>query len=246
MSPRITTLACTGLAVASLGLFGAAADAQIATSHVDRTWSKTYALPSQQTKTYRLQLPASFKKADSPGAANYTLYPSTGHGFAVGEPIGRRGARQKPYLGVTVLRSSFKHHRVSVTVRTGPPHAAHGAGAERSRHRVSGRTQLPSCRSQCHGGRHPRRSNGRHQAGERADQDGRGDAARPRLDGDHDGPALRAGVDGRRHDPGQHADDAADERRAGSTRRGTASGSGSSSRRGRGGGRSPSGVPAPR
>ena len=28
-----------------------------------------------------------------------------------------------------------------------------------------------SCRSQCHGGRHPRCSNGRHQASERADQD---------------------------------------------------------------------------
>ena len=40
------------------------------------------------------------------------------------------------------------------------------------------------------------------------------------------GPALRAGVDGRGDDPGQHADDAADERRAGSTRRGTACGSG--------------------
>ena len=32
-----------------------------------------------------------------------------------------------------------------------------------------------------------------------------------RLGGDHDGPVLRAGVDGRRRDPGQHADDAADE-----------------------------------
>ena len=119
MSARITTLACTGLAVASLGLFGAAADAHVATPHVDRTWSKTYSLPSQQTRTYRLQLPASFKKADSPGAANYTLYPRTGHGFAVGDPIGRRGAEQKPYLGVTVLRSSFNGRRVSVTVKTG-------------------------------------------------------------------------------------------------------------------------------
>src|SRR5258706_8564592 len=67
-----------------------------------------------------------------------------------------------------------------------------------------------SYRSQCHGRRHPRRSNGRHQAGERANQDGRGDAARPRLEGDHDGPALRAGVHGRCRGPGQHADDAAD------------------------------------
>jgi hypothetical protein len=119
MSARITTLACTGLAVASLGLFGAAADARVATPHVDSTWSKTYSLRSEQTKTYRLQLPASFKKADSPGAANYTLYPRTGHGFAVGEPIGRKGGKQKPYLGVTVLGSRFKGHRVSVTVRTG-------------------------------------------------------------------------------------------------------------------------------
>ena len=103
-----------------------------------------------------------------------------------------------------------------------------------------------SCRSQCHGGRHPGRSDGRHQAGERADQDGRGDAARPGLDGDHDGPALRAGVDGRCHGPGQHADDAADDGEQDRLARGTACGSGSWSRRGRDGGRSPSGVPAPR
>jgi hypothetical protein len=65
------------------------------------------------------------------------------------------------------------------------------------------------CRSRCDGRRHPRRSNGRHQASERADQDGRGDAARSRLDGDHDGPALRVGVHGGRRGPGQHADEAA-------------------------------------
>ena len=51
----------------------------------------------------------------------------------------------------------------------------------------------------------------RQQAGDRAYEDGRGDAARPRLDGDHDGPALRAGVHGRRRGPGEHADDAADD-----------------------------------
>ncbi len=118
MFARISTLVCTGLAVAGLGLFGAAAEAHVAASHVDSTWSKTYSLRSEQTKTYRLQLPASFKKSDSPGAVDYTLYPRTGHGFAVGEPIGRKGGTQKPYLGVTVLRSSFKGHRVSVTVRT--------------------------------------------------------------------------------------------------------------------------------
>ena len=118
MSARVTTLACTGLAVAGLGLFGAAAEAHVAASQVDSTWSKTYSLRSEQTKTYRLRLPASFKKADSPGAANYALYPRTGHGFAVGEPIGRKGGKQKAYLGVTVLRSSFKGHRVSVTVKT--------------------------------------------------------------------------------------------------------------------------------
>ena len=51
----------------------------------------------------------------------------------------------------------------------------------------------------------------RQQAGDRAYEDGRGDAARPRLDGDHDGPALRAGVHGRRRGPGEHAGDAADD-----------------------------------
>ncbi len=110
MSSRLTTLACTGLAVAGLGLFSAAADAR-----VDQTWSKTYTLPSGQTKTYRLQLPATFEKAASPAATSYTLYPRTGPGFAVGGPVGRA---HKSYLGVTVLRSSFKGHTVSVTVRT--------------------------------------------------------------------------------------------------------------------------------
>ena len=118
MSAPITTLACTGLAIAGLGLFGAAAEAHVAASRVDNAWSKTYTLRSEQTKTYRLQLPASFRKADTPGAANYTVYPRTGEGFAVGEPIGRTGGKQKPYLGVTVLRSSFKGHFVSVTVKT--------------------------------------------------------------------------------------------------------------------------------
>jgi D-specific alpha-keto acid dehydrogenase len=47
-----------------------------------------------------------------------------------------------------------------------------------------------SYRSQCHSRRHPRRSNGRYQASERANQDRRGDAARPRLNGNHDGPVL--------------------------------------------------------
>ena len=58
---------------------------------------------------------------------------------------------------------------------------------------VSGTLTARSSRSQCHGRRHPGRSNGGQQAGERADQDGRGDAGRPRLGGDHDGPALRGG-----------------------------------------------------
>ena len=114
MSNRIIAVACTALAIAGVAVSGAHA----ATSRVDRTWSKTSSLRSDQTKTYRLQLPASFKTADSPAAANYSIYPRTGEGFAVGEPIGRQGGKQKPYLGVTVLRSSFKGRVVSVTVKT--------------------------------------------------------------------------------------------------------------------------------
>jgi hypothetical protein len=64
------------------------------------------------------------------------------------------------------------------------------AGIESLRRRF---TMLRSCRSQCHGRRHPRCSNGRQQASERANQDDGGDAARPRLDRDHDGPALGTG-----------------------------------------------------
>ena len=87
--------------------------------HADRTWSKTTSLRSNQTTTYTLRLPASFTKATSPAAIGYSLYPRTGPGFAVSQPIGRNGGAQPPYLGVTVLRSSIKNHRVSVTVKTG-------------------------------------------------------------------------------------------------------------------------------
>ena len=114
MSARLIAL---GLAVAALSL--SAATAQAAVRHVDQTWSKTHSLRSEQTRTYTLQLPDSFNKAGSPAAVGYTLYPRSGPGFAVSQPIGRKGGAQQPYLGVTVLRSSFKGHRVSVTVRTG-------------------------------------------------------------------------------------------------------------------------------
>ena len=117
MFARLTTLGCIALAVATVSLSGATA--QAATRHVDQTWSKTHSLRSEQTRTYTLRLPDSFKKAGSPAAVGYTLYPRTGPGFAVSQPIGRKGGAQAPYLGVTVLRSSFKGHRVSVTVKTG-------------------------------------------------------------------------------------------------------------------------------
>jgi hypothetical protein len=119
MSTRLTALACTGLATAALGLFGAAASTAHAGPHVDHTWSKTFSLRSEQTKTYTLRLPDSFRKADSPAAIGYTLYPRTGPGFAVSRPIDRKRGAQPAYLGVTVLRSSFTGHRVSVTVKTG-------------------------------------------------------------------------------------------------------------------------------
>jgi len=118
MSGRLTVLGCIGLAAAALSLSASGATAQAATRHVDRTWSKTRSLRSEQTRTYTLWLPDSFKKAGSPAAVGYTLYPRTGPGFAVSRPIGRTGRAQPPYLGVTVLRSSFDRHRISVTVKT--------------------------------------------------------------------------------------------------------------------------------
>jgi len=86
--------------------------------HADRTWSNTRSLRSGQTTTYTLKLPASFQKAASPAAIGYSLYPRTGPGFAVSGSIGRTGGAKPPYLGVTVLRSSFKGNQVSVTVKT--------------------------------------------------------------------------------------------------------------------------------
>ena len=118
MSGRLTVLGCIALAAAALSLSASGATAQAATRHVDRTWSNTHSLRSEQTRTYTLRLPDSFTKAASPAAVGYTLYPRTGPGFAVSRPIGRKGGAQPPYLGVTVLRSSFDRHRISVTVKT--------------------------------------------------------------------------------------------------------------------------------
>ena len=118
MSARLPVLGCIALAAAALSLFGVAATACAGTRHVDRTWSKTSSLRSEQTRTYTLLLPDSFAKADSAAAVGYTLYPRSGPGFAVSRSIGRKGGAQPPYLGVTVLRSSFDRNRISVTVKT--------------------------------------------------------------------------------------------------------------------------------
>jgi hypothetical protein len=118
MSTRLTALGCLDLAAAAALCLFAAATVQAGTRHVDRTWSKTHSLRSAQTRTYTLRLPDSFERANSPAAVGYTLYPRTGPGFAVSQPIGRDRGAQPPYLGVTVLRSSFNRHRISVTVKT--------------------------------------------------------------------------------------------------------------------------------
>jgi hypothetical protein len=72
-------------------------------------------------------------------------------------------------------------------------------------------TTAPSYRSKCDRRRHSRRPDSRQQARERADENGRGDAAQPRLDRDHDGPTLGTGVHGGGRCPGHHADHAADD-----------------------------------
>ena len=112
--PRITAIACTGLAVAGLGLFTAAAEADAAPAGTT-SWARTYTLTANQKKTYKLQLPAGYEKAPGRDAIDYTLYPASGPGFAVGKPV---GTKQKPYLGARVVKSSFRGRTVSVTVKT--------------------------------------------------------------------------------------------------------------------------------
>src|SRR5436190_7272033 len=68
-----------------------------------------------------------------------------------------------------------------------------------------------SYRAQCHGGRQPGGSDGWHEAGECADHDRGGDAARPGFYGDDDDPVLRARVDSRGDDSDEDADDAAED-----------------------------------
>jgi hypothetical protein len=80
------------------------------------TYKRTIKLRPNTTFTYHLELPAGFQ-ATSKAGVNYSVFPTTGPGYAVSSPIG--SGRQPSYLGATVLGTSFNGNDVAVTVKTG-------------------------------------------------------------------------------------------------------------------------------
>ena len=111
--------------------------ATAATRHVDRTWSQTDSLGSEQTKTYTLRLPDSFKRATSPAAIGYSLYPTTGPGFAVSQPIGRIGGSPAALPRRHGAALELQRRPGLGDRQDRPPHARDGARAERSRQRLA-------------------------------------------------------------------------------------------------------------
>lgn len=80
------------------------------------TLKRTVHLRPNTTFTYHLRLPAGFTRT-SRAAVNDSLFPTTGTGYAIGNPIG--SGRQPSYLGVTVLGTSTDAKGAAVTIRTG-------------------------------------------------------------------------------------------------------------------------------
>jgi hypothetical protein len=123
VSITVPRLACAALAVVALAA-GEAQAAPMAAAPADhgadpvRTWSHTFRLRPQRTRTYQLHLPAGFTVSATPDPVGYTLYPRTGPGFAVSHAIEGRHGRRPAYLGATVLRTDFDGRVVTVKVRT--------------------------------------------------------------------------------------------------------------------------------
>jgi len=85
------------------------------------SYQRTVTLRSNHTATYRLSVPDSFDPITNGTPIGYQLYRGTQIGSGVGNPIplNRPGTRREPFLGATVLRSSYTNHTASITIKTG-------------------------------------------------------------------------------------------------------------------------------
>lgn len=84
------------------------------------SYQKTVQLRSNRTATYRLTVPSSFDPITDATPLGYQLYRGTQVGSGVGNsiPLNRPSGRKEPFLGATVVRTTFRNHVVSVTVKT--------------------------------------------------------------------------------------------------------------------------------
>ena len=85
------------------------------------SYQRTVKLKSNHTGTYRLNVPDSFKPITDATPLAYQLYRGNQVGSGVGNPISltRPGGRKEPFLGATVLRTTYTDNTASVTIKTG-------------------------------------------------------------------------------------------------------------------------------
>jgi hypothetical protein len=87
-----------------------------------KTYSRTFRLRSNRTRTYRLALPEGFEAVSVRGSTpiGYQLYVGKQRGSGVGNYIRARGGGvHQPFLGATVVRDGINDNSVFVRVRTG-------------------------------------------------------------------------------------------------------------------------------
>jgi len=84
------------------------------------SYQRTVKLKSNHTATYRLSVPDSFKPITDATPLAYQLYRGSQVGSGVGNPISltRPGGRKEPFLGATVLRTTYSNHTALVTIKT--------------------------------------------------------------------------------------------------------------------------------
>jgi hypothetical protein len=85
------------------------------------SYQRTVKLKSNHTGTYRLKVPDSFDPITNATPLGYQLYRGNQIGSGVGNPISltRPGGRKEPFLGATVLRTTYTDHTASITIKTG-------------------------------------------------------------------------------------------------------------------------------
>jgi hypothetical protein len=77
-----------------------------------QSFKRTIQLRPNTTFTYHLRVPAGYQES----SVSYSLYPTTGPGYAISSPIG--AGRQPAYFGATVLGTKFTRNELEVAVKT--------------------------------------------------------------------------------------------------------------------------------